>query len=150
MKTNLSLEKKALPKKHRGTLRRDKKGVSPVIGVILMVAATIVIAAVVLAMLGGFTAPTRSYSVSVKASKTPAGNVSVTYMGGPDASYVSSTSVVVTNITTPANTEELTLSAIVGNTSSTSTYAYGMSEAHVIATTLFTDGSSQVVLDTYV
>ncbi len=38
--------------------KRGKKGVSPVIGVILMVAATIVIAAVVMAMLGGFTPPT--------------------------------------------------------------------------------------------
>ena len=36
----------------------DEKGVSPVIGVILMVAATIVVAAVVMAMIGGFTPPT--------------------------------------------------------------------------------------------
>jgi len=41
-------------------IRKDKKGVSPVIGVILMVAATIVIAAVVIAMLGGFGAPERA------------------------------------------------------------------------------------------
>ena len=36
----------------------DEKGVSPVIGVILMVAATIVIAAVVMTMIVGFTPPT--------------------------------------------------------------------------------------------
>ena len=51
MKTNLSLEKKALPKKRRSgdrkTLRKDERAVSPVIGVILMIAITVVIAAVV-------------------------------------------------------------------------------------------------------
>ena len=51
MKTNVSLEKKALPKKRSGgdrkTLRKDERAVSPVIGVILMIAITVVIAAVV-------------------------------------------------------------------------------------------------------
>jgi len=41
----------------RSSRSRSKRGVSPVIGVILMVAATIVIAGVVMAMLGGFTPP---------------------------------------------------------------------------------------------
>jgi len=47
------------------TKKLDKKGVSPVIGVILMVAATIVIAGVVMAMLGGFKAPASSKVVGV-------------------------------------------------------------------------------------
>ena len=42
----------------RNRRKMDEKGVSPVIGVILMVAATIVVAAVVMAMIGGFTPPT--------------------------------------------------------------------------------------------
>jgi len=46
----------------------DKRGVSPVIGVILMVAATIVIAAVVMGMLDGFSPPKRTYSISVTAT----------------------------------------------------------------------------------
>jgi flagellin-like protein len=47
------------------TKKIDRKGVSPVIGVILMVAATIVIAGVVMAMLGGFKAPASSKVVGV-------------------------------------------------------------------------------------
>jgi len=46
---------------------RRKRGVSPVIGVILMVAATIVIAGVVMAMLGGFKTPTTTPAVSLSA-----------------------------------------------------------------------------------
>jgi flagellin-like protein len=42
-----------------------KKGVSSVIGVILMVAATIVIAAVLIAMLVTYNMPSEPYSVSV-------------------------------------------------------------------------------------
>ena len=46
---------------------RSKRGVSPVIGVILMVAATIVIAGVVMGMLGGFKTPTTTPAVSLSA-----------------------------------------------------------------------------------
>jgi len=119
---------------------RRKKGVSPVIGVILMVAATIVIAAVVLAMLGGFGPPKRTYTVGVTASRAPDGNVTVTYLGGPDAAYVDSF-----NVTGDVT---LSLTGAVGNTSTTTTNPGD--NAHVVATALFTDGTSQVVLDTFV
>jgi len=52
----------------RNRRKMDKRGVSPVIGVILMVAATIVIAAVVMGMLDGFSPPKRTYSISVTAT----------------------------------------------------------------------------------
>jgi flagellin-like protein len=121
-----------------GSKDRRKKGVSPVIGVILMVAATIVIASVVLAMLGGFGPPKKTYSIGVTANRAPDGNVTVTYIGGPDANYVSSISV--------GGDVSLTLTGTVGDSNSTSAAA----NAHVIATATFSDGSSQVVLDTYV
>ncbi len=123
-----------------GSKNRRKKGVSPVIGVILMVAATIVIASVVLAMLGGFGPPKKTYSIGVTANRAPDGNVSVTYIGGPDANYVSSINV--------GGDVSLTLTGTVGDSSSTTTSP--AANAHVIATATFTDGSSQVVLDTYV
>ncbi len=44
---------------------KDKKGVSPVVGVILMVAATIVIAAIVMGFLGGFKAPKRPLDIEL-------------------------------------------------------------------------------------
>ena len=63
----------------------DEKGVSPVIGVILMVAATIVIAAVVMGMLGGFKAPTTTPVVSISAEnyvETPEADIIIKHNGG--------------------------------------------------------------------
>ena len=65
----------------------DERGVSPVIGVILMVD-TIVIAAVVMGMLGGFSPPKRTYSISVTATQE-GDDIIVTYNGGPDQDLVS-------------------------------------------------------------
>lgn len=127
----------------------NKKGVSPVIGVILMVAATIVVAAVVLGMLGGFGPPKKSYSVSVSASRMPDGNVSVTFVGGPDASLVSSISVTVTDIDYTNKYDTLTLSSV-GDTNMTDEGPYNVTKAHVVAIAAFADGTSQVVLDTFV
>ncbi|MDF2958053.1 MAG: Archaeal flagellin [Candidatus Alkanophagales archaeon MCA70_species_1] len=129
--------------------KMDRKGVSPVIGVILMVAATIVVAAVVLGMLGGFGPPKKSYSVSVSASRMPDGNISVTFVGGPDASLVSSISVNVTDIDYTNKHDTGTLSSI-GGTFMTDNGPYNVTKAHVVAIATFADGTSQVVLDTYV
>jgi len=54
----------------RRSRSKSKRGVSPVIGVILMVAATIVIAGVVMAMLGGFKAPATTQPI-LQVSITP-------------------------------------------------------------------------------
>ena len=68
----------------RNRRKMDEKGVSPVIGVILMVAATIVIAAVVMGMLGGFAPPKKTYAVSASASRINSTAITITYLGGPD------------------------------------------------------------------
>jgi len=93
--------------------RRRKKGVSPVIGVILMVAATIVIAAVVLAMLGGFTAPTRSYVVTATAVSNATGTgISVTYQGGPDSDLVDKVYAMGKNLTSPNDDQAVELTSV--------------------------------------
>jgi len=64
---------------------RSKRGVSPVIGVILMVAATIVIAGVVMAMLGGFKTPTTTPAVSLSAEnyvETSGKDIVIKHNGG--------------------------------------------------------------------
>ena len=133
----------------RNRRKMDEKGVSPVIGVILMVAATIVIAAVVLGMLGGFNPPKKAYSVAVSASKTPEGKVTLTFIGGPDASLVESFSGNITDISDPSRNETINkLGSFVGATmTSNNTYDQG---AHVVVYAKFKDGTEQVVLDTYV
>jgi len=150
-------------------IRKDKKGVSPVIGVILMVAATIVIAAVVIAMLGGFGAPKSQYFVTATASERDVVGVTtifVTYNGGPDAAQVSC-------ITADINGEDdqswsgppapddtgwglcgdTTVNPKVGTSGSENTIANvnpGANNDHVTVVATFTDATSQVILDTYV
>ena len=125
---------------------RSKRGVSPVIGVILMVAATIVIAGVVMGMLGGFGPPSKTYSVSVTAEEDSSGTITVTYKGGPDAAMLASIddlkidgkSVSVGNLNPPT----------VGN--STTATGDATVRNHVIVTGTFKDGTKQVILDTWV
>ena len=127
----------------RRSRSRSKRGVSPVIGVILMVAATIVIAGVVMAMLGGFGPVRRTYTVSAAATTSANGSiVYVTYHGGPDAEFV-------TDINCTINGEDKPMSATVGNTTSGTGHP-GPGNDHVVVTAKFSDGSSQVILDTYV
>jgi flagellin-like protein len=127
---------------------RRKKGVSPVIGVILMVAATIVIAAVVLAMLGGFTAPTRQYVVTATATSNATGTgIAVTYQGGPDANLVTNVRAVGEN---PVGTESI---VDFGNTVGNSTVFAGTAGAgndHIVVNASFSDNSNQVILDTWI
>ena len=135
---------------------RSKRGVSPVIGVILMVAATIVIAGVVMGMLGGFGPPKSGYVVTATASENPAtGVISVTYQGGPDSDMVS-------YITATCNGANMTIDGTVNGTSritavggilkntTSTTCNSGPNNDHVVAIATFTDGSKQVILDTYV
>jgi flagellin-like protein len=144
---------------------RRKKGVSPVIGVILMVAATIVIAAVVLAMLGGFTAPRTQYMVMATASTDALGTTAyVTYHGGPDAAQVDALSAWINGVvesgwdTPPTGTGWAEappdgLPAGVGTGGACNglcSVGPGADNDHVIVTATFLDGSSQVILDTYV
>ena len=122
---------------------RSKRGVSPVIGVILMVAATIVIAGVVMGMLGGFSPPRQNYVVTATATSNAAGtSIAVTYQGGPDADLVSA--VHASNGTTTVN-----LSNVVGN-STTFTGTPGTGNDHIVVNASFRDGSNQVILDTWV
>ena len=149
-------------------IRRDKKGVSPVIGVILMVAATIVIAAVVIAMLGGFTAPKGMYAVvataEVRVNPTSGANSTyVTYMGGPDADQVDwisantmdsqggtyniPSSTTGWGTTTTPGVADVTVGSI--GIESAGSYTTRGADDHVTVTATFIDGSSQVILETW-
>jgi flagellin-like protein len=143
MSTNLSLEKKALPKKrgNRGTQPGDKRGVSPVIGVILMVAATIVIAGVVMAMLGGFKAPTPAKTVGVSTSRINSSYVDITITSIPSGVTIESAGVSVAG-----SYDDWSGSIIVGSTKTVA----ATTGQHVVVNATFNDGTGQVILDTIV
>ena len=135
----------------------NEEAVSPVIGVILMVAITVILAAVIAAFVFGMAGNiSKTKVVAVTAQKPDSGHISVTYQGGQDAASVSAINVSVDGatsvnpyLTTATNgwMNSGTGSLKVGcNTIALGTFT---AKTHVVATGTFTDGTQQVLLDTY-
>jgi flagellin-like protein len=126
------------------TKKLDKKGVSPVIGVILMVAATIVIAGVVMAMLGGFKAPASSKVVGVYQNRINESAITFT------VTKIEPAGTTLTNVTMTAPYEDVTWNNPAGiPIGSTHTYydATGRLQGpvYVVMKGTFNDGSSEVI-----
>jgi archaeal flagellin N-terminal-like domain len=156
--------------------RENEDAVSPVIGVILMVAITVILAAVIAAFVFGMAGNIQSTkSVAATATQQGADKIIVTYQGGADAASVSWLLVTAPNGTVwytnyddddaklileqrVSNTklEEVAEAPRVGaslvlnldDTSSTDEDWSGSD--HVVVTAHFEDGADQVILDTYV
>jgi flagellin-like protein len=141
-------------------LRKDEKGVSPVIGVILMVAITVILAAVIASFVFGMGSTVKkTYFVSAVASETNCDpnsktcDVQIVYTGGPDDPAVSSVSA---KATRPDQINSTTCNFDTGKPSvgAVATCPNAGSPAdrntHVVVVATFTDGTQQVILDTYV
>jgi archaeal type IV pilus assembly protein PilA len=121
---------------------KNDEAVSPVIGVILMVAITVILAAVIAAFVFGMAGNIQKTKVvAATAAQQGANSVYVTYQGGQDQALVSS-------ITASCGAATSTIATRVGSTAEFSTGT--ASRDHVVATAAFTDGATQVILDTYV
>ena len=127
-----------------GSFKKGEDAVSPVIGVILMVAITVILAAVIGAFVFGMGGSvSKTYTVGVTAAQSGADNVTFTFQGGPDASEVTGLNATVNDETAvPAPT------VTVGTTWESAGATTGRD--HVIVVATFFDGSQQVVLDTFV
>jgi flagellin-like protein len=116
--------------------QKNDEAVSPVIGVILMVAITVILAAVIAAFvfgMAGSVSKTKTVAITAKLSGT---NVVLTNMGGQDVGSLDS--LTVTGDATG------TLGVSVGNTNTLPISG----NKRVLVTGVFKDGSSQVLLDT--
>jgi len=121
-------------------LRKDEKGVLPVIGVILMVAITVILAAVIASFVFGLSGTMqRKYVIGFTVTRVDSNNVSVQYIGGPDHAYVSGCNATVNG---ESKTDPITLT--VGAVSTISHRQSGKTFDFTIVCT-FTDGSQQVV-----
>ena len=139
-------------------LFQREDAVSPVIGVILMVAITVILAAVIAAFVFGMAGGVQK-TKTVAASATQNGmSYLVTWQGGTDNSYCVGYNVTTdyypnpgTVMITPppllTQTDNL-FPPIVGNTTPIAGASAGNDRVVVVA--YFTDGTAQVVLDTYV
>ena len=124
-------------------LIKEEEAVSPVIGVILMVAITVILAAVIGAFVFGMGGSLKkTYSVAVTATQSDADTVEFTFQGGPDADLVTAL-----NGTVGTNTTSLSTVSVGGTWSND--YATSARD-HVVVVATFQDGTQQVVLDTYV
>ncbi|HIE31543.1 MAG TPA: type IV pilin [Methanosarcinales archaeon] len=147
------------------SFRKEEEAVSPVIGVILMVAITVILAAVIGAFVFGMGGSLKkTYNVGVTATQTGSTTVDVTFQGGPDADLVSFLNVSIDgtafyNDAAAGNGDISTTVSAYGTfgTSITTGQMITIDNAvissgrdHVVATAEFADGSKQVVLDTYV
>jgi len=125
-------------------LRDDERAVSPVIGVILMVAITVVMAAVIGAFVygyGGSMATTKNVACTARHVGT---DIFVTYMGGPDQGLVST---LATEINSTAVGADFTTYAV-GETVTETAPSAGTSN-HVVVTAAYSDGTEAVILDTF-
>jgi flagellin-like protein len=125
---------------------RKEDAVSPVIGVILMVAITVILAAVIAAFVFGMAGGiSKTKSVAATARQSGSAGIVVTWQGGPDNVQVKSYNVTMIDSATPQGNN---LPPTVGNSTQ---WGYGTSSNdHVIVVATFNDGTQQVILDTYV
>ena len=119
--------------------KKNEEAVSPVIGVILMVAITVILAAVIAAFVFGMAGSvSKTKVVAITAQRPDATHIVVTNNGGPDVGTLSSLAV----------SGEIT-GAVGITTGATTSIGTSSGKKHVIVTGTFGDGS-QVLLDTYV
>jgi len=136
--------------------RKNDEAVSPVIGVILMVAITVILAAVIAAFVFGMSGNIQKTKVvSVTLNRPNSANVTTTFQGGQDAStletihwQVNGANVSVTGLSTAPPSTEGTANFILAVGHST-TFPAGVN-SHVVGVGSFNDGSKQVLTDTYI
>jgi flagellin-like protein len=131
---------------------QNEEAVSPVIGVILMVAITVILAAVIAAFVFGMAGNiSKTYNVAATASHTTPGGagtdrITVTYQGGPDAAELA-------HMTWQLDGDN-TVAQFANDPPNVGDSAFDVGSPgknnHVVVTAEFNDGSSQVILDTYV
>jgi flagellin-like protein len=126
----------------------SEDAVSPVIGVILMVAITVILAAVIAAFvfgMAGNVSKTRNVAATGQISGS---NVIVTYNGGPDTAQVDTMTITGTNRAGTAFTATA-LTNVVGS-SVTLPAGTGTNRVQVVVTAAFNDNTQQVILDTFI
>ena len=144
---------------------KDEEAVSPVIGVILMVAITVILAAVIAAFVFGMGGSLKkNYVVAATISQTGSDTADFTYQGGPDAASLMGMQIKIGSkyFTALGADSGDTASYVFGAVDGSDPVTVGSSQTltsaddittgrdHVVVTGLFADGSQQVIVDTYI
>ena len=149
--------------------RKNDEAVSPVIGVILMVAITVILAAVIAAFVFGMSGNiSKTKVVSVTATRASQTSVSLTYQGGQDApslnmvqwqvqgvnavgtaGTINTTGAMyggMTGFNAPTSQPSPAVTLPVG---ATATITANVANSHIVGVGFFNDGGNQVIFDTY-
>ena len=130
---------------------RNEEAVSPVIGVILMVAITVILAAVIAAFVFGMAGNiSKTKVVAATAQQPDANHIVVTYQGGQDAATLTGIQWTITDSSGATETQ-----VWMGTNTGATALAVGAvltlpgttARDHVVATAHFSDGTDQVILD---
>jgi flagellin-like protein len=150
-------------------LTKNDEGVSPVIGIVLMVAITVILAAVIAAFVFGSTGSVQKTKiVAATANLETTGSIAIVYQGGQDDQSLSYITINAPNGTaifyTSSENGDLTLCPPAGCNTVSDQKKPNMGaimklnrgpdwpdgQKHVIVVGSFTDLSSQVILDTFI
>jgi len=126
--------------------KKNEEAVSPVIGVILMVAITVILAAVIAAFVFGMAGNVaKTKVVAITAGRPSTTQYMVTNNGGPDVGNLKS-------LTASASVNGVSQSggALGVTTGRTATFTTTTGKTRVLVSGTFNDDTSQVLLDTYV
>jgi flagellin-like protein len=134
------------------SIRSDEEAVSPVIGVILMVAIVVILAAVIAAFVFGMAGNVQTTkTVGVTVSQLNNSSMMMTFQGGKDAALVMDLTSKVTPAGNSTSIDHMWSPSppTVGQTDLVYSANAFTGRDHVVVVANFTDGSTQVVLDTY-
>ena len=130
--------------------KQNEEAVSPVIGTILMVAITVILAAVIAAFVFGMTGNLDTNKQVAATASLSGTNVIITYQGGPDNADVTEITYTVqdSDVTngTPVTIAKTDLK--VGQKWNSDISGFTGENALVTVSAKFTDGTEQVILDT--
>jgi flagellin-like protein len=119
---------------------KSDEAVSPVIGVILMVAITVILAAVIAAFVFGMAGGVQSTKVvQLTATKDAAGDITVTNMGGSDIATLQALSVSIAGVDKGDGPTQIGDIVMIQGTDGTA--------ERVLLIGKFSDGAEQILLD---
>ena len=144
-------------------MKKNDEAVSPVIGVILMVAITVILAAVIAAYVFGMSGNIQKTKVvAATAVLTTGGGIEITYQGGQDAESLSGINITAPNGSfwysidsagTLAESSSAPFPPRIGavmKLAPSSPTDWPTGQKHIVVVGVFNDGSSHVILDTMV
>ena len=125
----------------------NEEAVSPVIGVILMVAITVILAAVIAVFVFGMASDVQTTKTVAATAKQSGETIIITYQGGPDATKVTYLNTTIYSPTGAYQASDFKQNPDVGYTKTFVSPNGTPNQERVVVVAKFDDGTNQVLLD---